>query len=119
MNPITRDHRLSVARAWLNRPGDELALVKSWANSELVTGSFFETLERLAQLVADAEGAWIPVAEWPERAGYVAIGYDIFYNRIGEVEREAGSRRWVFSDSQKDDCDVTMVCPLPKPPEQP
>ncbi len=62
---------------------------------------------------------WVSVAEWPEEAGCVAIGYDVFYGRIGEVERRPGTQRWVFIDSQKDDCDVVKVCPMPGPPASP
>lgn len=66
----------------------------------------------------EAMGAWVAVEEWPEEAGCVAIGYDVFYGRVGEVERSPGKTRWVFIDCQKDDCDVTMVRPLPPPPAQ-
>lgn len=74
-----------------------------------------------AQLIAAqaelAERRWIPVGDWPEESGCVAIGCDRFYERVGEVERRSGAQRWAFVDSQKDDCDVTHVCALPNPPK--
>jgi hypothetical protein len=63
-NPITRHHRLSVARAWED-DGVESAFALRWVNGEW-PGPLTPTLaklERLAQLVADAEGAWIPCPE--------------------------------------------------------
>ncbi len=58
MAPVTKSHRLAVARAWegKNGPIEEL---QRWADAGNV-GYVVDLFERLAQLVADAEGAWVP-----------------------------------------------------------
>lgn len=65
MNPITKQHRLSVARAWEGAQDvdDFRTNARRWAQTGLVVDSDSEGLERLAQLVADAEAScWVPVA---------------------------------------------------------
>ncbi len=51
MNPITKAHRLSVARAWDN-DSQLRSMLQAWVDEKAYT----PRLERLAQLVADAEG---------------------------------------------------------------
>ncbi len=62
--PVTKQHRLSVARALqMTVPNETNQVLHSWAEGKSLHGaaraSFVtvEALERLAQLVADAEGA--------------------------------------------------------------
>ena len=92
--PITRTHRLAVARAWAGE--DSLApFVQGWVEDGHVVRDQFkpviETLERLAQLVADAEG--------PLR-------------QIQDHCRKVYGHAYAGGDKCAD-------CHFPKPPEQP
>jgi hypothetical protein len=78
-----------------------------------------ETIKRLRAQLASAqaelaERKWIPVDSSPP-GGQTCIGFDRFYNRVGECE--GNGKRLVFIDGQKDDCDITHWMPLPEPPK--
>ena len=117
MVDVTRTHRLAVARAW---EGDEPQSdhVKSWLNGEPVVPSLTDTtemLERMAQLVADAEGAWIPVAEKAPPTGICVLvdGGCAYFDGIDW-------RTLMGADAhRKIEWTVTHWRPLPKGPEQP
>ncbi len=61
----------------------------------------------------EGEAGWSPVDA--SHGGQACIGYDRFYNRIGECV--GNGSRLVFIDGQKDDCDITHWMPLPQPPK--
>lgn len=56
MAQVTRDHRLAVARAWEGDGPPAGGQVQRWAEAGTVIGDDSARFERLAQLVADAEG---------------------------------------------------------------
>lgn len=58
---------------------------------------------------------WIPMSERRPDAIRHVIGYDAFYNRVGEICLQYGDT-WGFVDSQKDDCFITHWMLLPQPP---
>lgn len=123
MNHITRTHRLSVARAWEGE--DSLApFVHSWVEDGHVVRDQFkpviETLERLAQLVADAEGAWIPCEERLPKVGEPFLIYLSKKNLVRQGFRTNG-KLWFLDDGDPAPA-VTHWRTLPaapKPPEQP
>lgn len=74
-----------------------------------------------SELLSLAEEArWRSVVEEPPPTDREFIGYDKFYNRVGEAERDGnqtndfGEPSCDFIDS--DDCHITHWKPLPKPP---
>ena len=134
-SPITRTHRLAVARAW--EVDERLTpFVQRWTETGNLTADVFaatiQTLERLAQLVADAEGAWIPCEErMPAHAESV-----LFWCRgwvkgavfgLGRFLIDEDERQQFEDETQQDDdgprmypaTEVTHWMPLPKPPERP
>ena len=77
-------------------------------------------IKAIAQALATAEasaqgeaGRWIACEEQVP-GGQACLGYDRFYNRVGECE--GNGARLVFVDGQKDDCDITHWMPLPSAP---
>jgi hypothetical protein len=120
-NPITREHRLSVARAW---EGDELAAVpvQTW----VATGALesrgipsvrnrLEALERLAQLMADAEPKPI------EGGALVMALTEVMREADRKFEKVGGSTRHHVRDCLIPELEAAglAVVRLPKPPEQP
>ncbi len=113
--PITKAHRLSVALADLGVAEfkDLPAHYKSWVDEPNLEGTTSWSVTRLAQLVADAEGAWIPCSErLPSKAGM----YLCFHPRHGQDVIFFGGERW-GTTSFWDHEDATHWMALPKPPE--
>lgn len=129
-NPVSRNHRLAVARAW---EGDEPTSLffRTWIDGGLM-GSWptaqetIHMLERLAQLVADAEGAWIPCSErLPDDDAIVLVfghyegtGAQWDWQAVCRFEGDTGLWLGIPTDCASDE--ATHWRPLPaKPPEQP
>ena len=119
--PITRTHRLAVARAWFG--ADELTeFLQCYVDGDkgpyLGAPSVVAQLERLAQLVADAEGAWIPCMNdtWPTVGDRVLCMSSCNDHLILDYEG-AGD----FTDPEDDQVTIAVTHwrPMPKPPEQP
>jgi hypothetical protein len=125
MTVVTRTHRLAVARAWCGED-DVSKRIMTWAESG--GGDdwpiILQGLERLAQLVADAEGAWIPSPVEPPAIDSFAW---VIWN--GVVQDQPW--QWVNTDDdeacfffdghnlQLDEVDAYLPIAQPKPPEQP
>lgn len=87
--PITRTHRLAVARAWEGQHIPTLITVNRWLGTGLIVDDESAQLERLAQLVADAEG------------------------KLSRVQDYCGR---IYGHTGGDEC---ADCLFSKPPEQP
>jgi len=64
---------------------------------------------------------WIKVTERAPKRDRAVIGYDRFYNRVGEAfntgrKDDYGEPRLVFVDS--DDCHITHWQPMPDEPKE-
>lgn len=81
MSPISKAHRLSVARAWDGRPDQLDDFVRDWAETGRCDMKLHHALERLAQLVADAETRVLLVAcNWMHKRGHKSAATDLDYN---------------------------------------
>ncbi len=122
-NPITRAHRLAVARAWEGASEDAFpALVRDWAEFGPTAGTCSQqtrlklgALERVARMVADAEGAWIPVTErLPDDGAKVLViglsGPDQGVYRLDAARNAWYPGGWPVRSTR-------AWRPLPKPPE--
>ena len=61
---------------------------------------------------------WISVEERLPKDGESVIGYDVFYERVGEVAMASWCKHLIFVDSQRDDCKVTHWMSFPRPPRE-
>ena len=59
---------------------------------------------------------WIKSSERLPEAHERVIGYDLFYDRIGECQLSSWCKDLEFVDSQKDDCFIILWQPKPKSP---
>lgn len=151
MNPITRAHRLSVARAWEGDKQEPRDFVQYWVDTGNHTAGYLATglvLERLAQLVADAEAKqsaellkhqdlvealqWLPVGtvvnfcdldDFLEelRGKPIQFGAPGRWLPIRECKhkRKGDDARCVQCRNEDDDEDESALPAAPKPPEQP
>ena len=144
MTEVTKAHRLAVARAWHGNAG-LVSAVQRWADGQTAVSQasppsrgddVYETLhalERLAQLVADAEGA--PWRKLHKDSGFLAVTEGEHYWFAIQVRINGENPEWeyfadsVIWDSETepqwgdgdhgwglDDGEIWFR-PLPKPPE--
>lgn len=122
---VTKQHRLSVARAWEGDPDvDGFRLeTRRWAQTGLVVDADSAGLERLAQLVANAEGAWIHVdAELPDSDVRVLIvnhepDYVSVELMFTDDSEGNGEPYWAADGGDLNLRNYPHWRPLPKPPE--
>lgn len=125
-NTITRDHRLSVARAWEPEPFSPYMMM--WIDGKRHPSHFSaERLDRLAQVVADAEGAfWVPVEVGLPDSDVQVVAMNASGDRalvtleFTDDSEGHGEPYWSAGDWDAALSDYAHWRPLPaKPPEQP
>ena len=105
--PITKAHRLAVARAWADGDANLSIETRRWIASGVADYGEEAALERLAQLVADAEGrpknfdAAEAVIRFLDRRG----GFDAWWEDIDRDTRQEIKEG------------LAELLALPKPPE--